>query len=203
MFERPTQPHPLSRTLTQSSSNSSVPDESPTHIPVHIGEKPRIPLSSSKSLPLGVHRPTDNELSVATPQYRSAIPYQAAFMSIGLVSKTTRNPEYDHGKNGGAKTSFMPDMPCKKKAYSSNTYPIGRRPPRPSLGSPDTPFNPMLQPARKLESLFKLVRKSHSRRGSLLSLEGDDGQGGADENLPPTQQRTFSLSRSPLLASPT
>ncbi|KAK3326446.1 hypothetical protein B0H66DRAFT_160538 [Apodospora peruviana] len=190
------QPHPLSRTITQSSSGSSLPDDSPTHIPVHFGERPRAPLNFSKSLPVGSQRPLDDSQSVATPQYKRAKPFQAAFMSTGLVSKMTRNPELGLPKHPGAKVTAMPDTPCKKQPYNSATYPppVGsggrRRSSRASFGSPSTPFSSttpfgsvpvpvrgnLFGPSQEKPPslLFQQVRSGHNRKSSLLSLDGDD-----------------------------
>ncbi|KAK0720687.1 hypothetical protein B0H67DRAFT_600112 [Lasiosphaeris hirsuta] len=199
MPRQTTQPHPLSRTLTQSSSNSSVPDESPTHIPVHFGERARVPMNFSKSLPPGSHRPVSDTDPVATPQYKRAKPFQAAFMSTGLVSKMNRNPELGPPKHPGARVSAMPDTPCKKQ-YSSATYPpqfgSGRRQSRPSFGSPSTPFSSLQSANRgnifgsqdKPGLFFGQNRSSHSRKVSLLSLDGDDHgeSAAASDDFPPT-----------------
>ncbi|GAB1315146.1 mitosis inhibitor protein kinase swe1 [Madurella fahalii] len=202
---RPTnQPHPLSRSLTQSSSGSSLMDDSPTHIPVHFGQRPRVPPIFSKSLPPGSQRPTNDSESVATPQYKQAKPLQAAFMSTGLVSKMNRNPEFGAPKHPGTKIAAMPDTPCKKQPYNSNTYPpqhgSGGRRSRISLGSPSTPFSSVAAPMGggnsfgtqdKSGSLFfQQVRSSHNRKASLLSLDGDELAGPHDD-LPPTPTKNL------------
>ncbi|KAJ4302362.1 mitosis inhibitor protein kinase swe1 [Collariella sp. IMI 366227] len=199
------QPHPLSRSLTQSSSGSSLPDDSPTHIPtVHVGERPRVPLNFSKSLPPGSQRPVNDSEPVATPQYKHAKPLQAAFMSTGLVSKMNRNTELDPLNNPGAKTAAaMPDTPCKKQPYNSATFPpqggSGGRRSRISFGSPSTPFsaiaapirgNPFGNQDRSGSLLFQSVRSGHTRSGSMLSLDGDDLSGAHDE-LPPTPTKNL------------
>ena len=97
--------HPLSRTMTQSSSTSSIQDDSPTHEPVHRPTRPRS-YDFSKSLPIGAGRPSPAETgsefssqgSFATPgNYKSARPLPAAFMSTGLISKKNRNVEDPNG----------------------------------------------------------------------------------------------------------
>ncbi|KAL2256817.1 hypothetical protein VTK26DRAFT_1075 [Humicola hyalothermophila] len=207
---RPTAgPHPLSRSLTQSSSSSSLPDDSPTHMAMaHLGEKPRVPLNFSKSLPPGSRPPVNDSDAVATPQYKQAKPLQAAFMSTGLVSKMNRNPELGPPKHPGAKISAMPDTPCKKQPYNSATFPpqggsggrgsAGRRS-RISFGSPSTPFSPAAGPFRgnpfgnqeKPGSLlFQQVRASHTRKGSLLSLDCEELPE-AHEELPPTPTKNL------------
>ncbi|KAM7223345.1 mitosis inhibitor protein kinase [Rhypophila decipiens] len=196
------QPHPLSRTLTQSSSNSSLPDDSPTHVPVHF-VKPRAPMNFSRSMPVGSQRPVNDSEPVATPQYKRAKPFQAAFMSTGLVSKMTRNPDLGPAKNSVAKIAAMPDTPCKKQ-YNSATFPpqvgSGRRQSRPSFGSPSTPFGSVAGPSRgnlfatqdKPNSLFFQQVRSHARKNSLLSLNGED-QDAVDsaDDLPPTPTKNI------------
>ncbi|KAK3684722.1 hypothetical protein B0T22DRAFT_196154 [Podospora appendiculata] len=205
---RPTnQPHPLSRTLTQSSSSSSLPDDSPTHIPVHIGEKPRLPMNFSKSLPPGALRPTNDADPVATPQYKRAKPFQAAFMSTGLVSKMTRNPDLGPVQQQVTKITAMPDTPCKKQPYNSATYPpqlnSGRRQSRASFGSPSTPFSPASgrvrgnsvfgNTDRPGSIFFQQVRAGHGRKTSLLSLDGDDHAASAEshDDFPPTPTKNL------------
>lgn len=197
------QPHPLSRSLTQSSSGSSLMDESPTHIPVHLGQRPRVPPIFSRSLPPRLQGPTNDSESVGTPQFKQAKPLQAAFMSTGLVSKMSRNPELGPPKHPSAKAAAMPDTPCKKQPYNSNTYPpqhgSGGRRPRISLGSPSTPFSPVAGPGwgasygdqdNAGSLFFQQIRSSHNRKGSLLSLDGDELAGQHDD-LPPTPTKNL------------
>ncbi|KAK4179870.1 putative mitosis inhibitor protein kinase [Triangularia setosa] len=188
------QPHPLSRSLTQSSSNSSLPDDSPTHIPIQFGEKARVPLNFSKSLPPGARPPTKDSGDVATPNYKQAKPFQAAFMSTGLVSKMNRNPELGPPKHPGAKVNMMPDTPCKKQ-YSSATYPpnlsAGRRQSRKSFGSPSTPFGSNGGPPTSGNIFFQQVRAGHMRKSSLLSLDGDELTASQDDFPPPTPTKNI------------
>jgi mitosis inhibitor protein kinase SWE1 len=125
--------HPLSRTLTTSSSSSSIVDESPTHAPASqvAQRKPRIDFS--KSLPAGALRPLalqtvareESEMgqqTFATPEnYKAAKPHQAAFMSTGLISKVNHHPDRDIAPRGQRKQA-MPDTPCKKP-FMFNTVP--------------------------------------------------------------------------------
>lgn len=190
-LERSHQPHPLSRTLTTSSSNSSLPDESPTHFPVQF-EKPRAPLSFARSLPVGAQRPRDSK-AVATPAYKNAKPFEGAFKSTGLVSKMNRNPE-QLPTNSPFKSLAMPDTPCKKPVYPSNTYPpqsgSGKNRQRHAF-SPSTPFTstdsqtdgPFGNSDRAV-GLFRQFRSGHTRKNSVLSLDGDNGD--SDGGLPPT-----------------
>jgi mitosis inhibitor protein kinase SWE1 len=192
------QPHPLSRTMTTSSSSSSLVDDSPTHVPVHLGDQQRPKLDFSKSMPAGSLRPTALEAaarehssseSFATPEnYKSVKPLPAAFMSTGLISKVNRNPEEPQLPRGITK-GHMPDTPCKKPANGFPTMPppvpgsaiAKARHVRHSFGTPSTPFNPHNnQPSQgtfgKGISKFgnEFGNKSLTRRGSFLSLDGYD-----------------------------
>ncbi|KAI1738979.1 hypothetical protein F4680DRAFT_154019 [Xylaria scruposa] len=208
----PAQRHPLSRTITTSSSGSSMADDSPTHFPIHV-EKPRVRMNFSKSLPLGAVRPKPDLPggplgSASTPDYKNAKPFSGAFASTGLVSKMIRNPEERRSSNmfGGG----VPDTPCKRappglpKKQGFATYPppspmgLGKRGARFNRhhGSPTSPFNrgTSNEPSRPV--LFPGFNSRHSRKGSLLSLYSDGGESPnriADEmdtcdetSLPPT-----------------
>jgi len=210
------QPHPLSRTMTTSSSSSSLMDESPTHVPAHFGQQPRPKLDFSKSLPAGSLRPFALEpssganASFETPQnYKSVKPLPAAFATTGLVSKVNRNPEEPQLLRGGGKN--VPDTPCKKQVNGFATYPapiLGSaiakaRHIRHSFGNPSTPFN--LHGNSTVQGTFGkgtvvfgsvFGNKGLTRRGSFLSVDGDDGgespdakgdsQSSTDFELPPT-----------------
>ncbi|KAI0202034.1 hypothetical protein F4808DRAFT_459416 [Astrocystis sublimbata] len=210
----PAQRHPLSRTVTTSSSSSSIGDDSPTHFPVHV-EKPRVRMNFSKSLPLGAVRPKPDlsggpSGSASTPDYKNAKPFSGAFASTGLVSKMIRNPEERRSSMmfGGG----MPDTPCKrappglpkKQTHGFATYP----PPSPMglakrgarfnrhHGSPTSPFNRNSPKEPPRPVLFQGFNSRHSRKGSLLSLYSDGNDSpvkNADEmdtcdegSLPPT-----------------
>ncbi|KAI0394079.1 hypothetical protein F5Y17DRAFT_274018 [Xylariaceae sp. FL0594] len=191
MLPIPTQQrHPLSRTMTTSSSGSSLGDDSPTHFPIQH-DKPRR-VNFSKSQPIGVRPrfelPGGPVGSVSTPEYKHAKPFEGAFASTGLVSKVNRNPEL--GNASGGFSGVVPDTPCKRgppnmpkrPSFGFATYP----PPPPTgvakragrfnrhHGSPTTPFghNTPQEPPRPV--LFQGFTK-HSRRSSLLSLCSDDG----------------------------
>ncbi|KAJ5368804.1 uncharacterized protein N7496_008564 [Penicillium cataractarum] len=194
---RPTA-HPLSRTITQSSSGSSLED-SPTHEHVQKPERaPRPIMNFSKSLPAGATRPapvrrvTREEASAnesfATPEnYKLVKPLPAAFMSTGLISKKNRNAD---DVNGGAFNKNMPDTPCKRPvnlfAADSpipegffNKSQFGRQPEAVSA----SPFNPPGSSARPKPGPFargmgifgeSFKRPEASRRGSIVSVDGDD-----------------------------
>ncbi|CAK7564456.1 MAG: mitosis inhibitor protein kinase swe1 [Sporothrix epigloea] len=202
------QPHPLSRTLTTSSSGSSMQDDSPTHFPVqHPPDRPR-PTSFARSLPLNAHRPRPEP--VVTPQYKLARPLQSVFASAGLVSKMSRNGEENSFQQAGGRPMIMPDTPCKKQVYPSNTYPPSSGSSRKqqqrryfSSADPQTPFDlgsAAMQPraastnktSENFANFFKR-RSTHARKGSIISFDGDasDSQGAADSfDLPPTPTKS-------------
>ncbi|KAI0450256.1 hypothetical protein F5B21DRAFT_440244 [Xylaria acuta] len=193
LHQPPTQRHPLSRTITTSSSGSSMGDDSPTHYPIHV-EKPRARMNFSKSLPLGAVRPKPDLPggplgSASTPDYKNAKPYSGAFASTGLVSKMIRNPE--ERRSSIMFAGGVPDTPCKrappglpkKQTHGFATYP----PPSPMglakrgarfnrhHGSPTSPFNRDTSNEPPRPVLFQGFNSRHSRKGSLLSLYSDGG----------------------------
>ncbi|CAJ2502517.1 Uu.00g099110.m01.CDS01 [Anthostomella pinea] len=215
------QPHPLSRTMTTSSSNSSMGDDSPTHFPV---EKPRAFVNFSKSLPMASVRPkpdrqTQGIASVSTPDYKHARPFEGAFASTGLISKVNRHPE--QGLSGTGNGAAPPDTPCKKPLNPFATYPQQPTPGsararsrrmRHTLAGPTTPsFNPTSssrfqiafdEPTRPGPLSFNRL----SKKGSLMSLLSDDGrspsksddemQTSNDGDFPPTPTKQQLLSQS-------
>ena len=154
------QRHPLSRTISQSTSNSSMAEDSPTHIPIRQPEQRRTFVDFSKSLPVGTARPnsrdgssssqTSSGASFATPEnYKLVKPLPAAFMSTGLISKRHKNVDDTQAGFGASKNS-MPDTPCKRHSLAEipspsapreNTYAKAHHA-RHSFGTPSTPFNP-------------------------------------------------------------
>ena len=193
------QRHPLSRTISQSTSNSSMAEDSPTHIPIRQPEKRRTLVDFSKSLPVGAPRPnshdgesqsqTSSGASFATPEnYKLVKPLPAAFMSTGLISKRHKNMD-EPQNNFGASKSSMPDTPCKRHSLAeipSPTVPhedtfTKTHHARHSFGTPSTPFNPHVsRPAPesfgKGVSIFgsSFGNKSVPRRASFLSADSDD-----------------------------
>ena len=197
------QRHPLSRTITQSSSNSSMAEESPTHIPTRLPEARRPTVDFSKSLPVGATRPlgrapisreisdqtSSTESSFATPDnYKLAKPLPAAFMSTGLISKRNKNIEIvQPGLREGK--AQMPDTPCKR---SNSMVPAAAVPlpesavekarqVRHSFGTPSTPFSahavrPVPGAFGRGVSIFgsSFTGGNHVRRGSFVSLDGEE-----------------------------
>ncbi|KAF4954807.1 hypothetical protein FSARC_12024 [Fusarium sarcochroum] len=180
------QPHPLSKTLTTSSSGNSLTEESSTYAPVaRMPDRPR-PHLFSRSLPLNATRPTrSNDLSRAMATPSNSQLWVGAFNSTGLISKVNRNIEEDVDKK-----MAPPDTPCKKHSNPFATFP----PPAGSAmkkrgnnrnsfgGLPSTPFNPgssqgpgsFSRPGKGM-SIFQRGSASRSaRRGSVLSLDGDE-----------------------------
>lgn len=196
---QPSQPrHPLSRTMTQSSSASSMADDSPTHEPIHRPDRPKSMFDFSKSLPIGASRPADpaeedsqgsSQGSFATPaNYKSAKPLPAAFMSTGLISKKNRNVEDPHG---GLPKAHMPDTPCKKQVVSfpaasqfgPSELPAAKKPARHSFGTPSTPLyshhsvvNPAPVTFGKGIGIFGVngAKNSLTRKISFASIDGEE-----------------------------
>lgn len=205
------QPHPLSKTLTTSSSNNSLDDEEAFECApaAKAAEKPK-PHPFSRSLPVNATRPTARSLNehtgaVATPTQSHQL-WVGAFNSTGLISKVNRNPEEE-----AEKKIAPPDTPCKKPTNPFATFP----PPAGSAmkrkgnnrnsfaGIPSTPFN---RPSSRGPEALGVSAKGLSifqRRGSAafnlhresdLGLEADDrmlfGEAGdsnlLDGDVPPT-----------------
>ena len=200
--------HPLARTMTQSSSTSSVQDESPTHEPVHRSTRPRS-YDFAKSVPVGSSRPSPDDGSdfasqgsFATPgNYKSAKPLPAAFMSTGLISKKNRNVEEP---NGGLPKSHMPDTPCKKQSVMfpapANFNPrkslVGQAV-RQSFGTPASPAIDSTLNFSKPHQFGKSVglfgprpsRPSMMRKTSFASIDNNEK---ASSQSPNSQQGTQS-----------
>ena len=196
--------HPLSRTLTQSSSNSSIAEDSPTHVPIRHPGNRRPMVDFSKSLPVGGARPnagestvadqhsqlSSNGSSIATPNnYRLARPHPAAFASTGLISKRHKNVD-DMQTSFQPNKSQMPDTPCKRHTLMGAPTPAAvpseeavpkNRHNRHSFGTPSTPFS--LHPNRPEPGTFgkglsifgsNVLKGGMQRRGSFLSVDGED-----------------------------
>lgn len=190
--------HPLSRTMTQSSSSTpSAQDDSPTHEPMRR-PGPSRPHDFAKSLPIGALRPTEqhdgqesqfsSQGSFATPStFKMVKPLPAAFMSTGLISKKNRNID---DINAGLPKSHMPDTPCKKQ---TSMFPPDKIKPKnaaiqniqSSFGTPKSPSEmpfgiiragPL--PWAKSTALFSTKAKQSLARkasfASITSLEADD-----------------------------
>lgn len=207
------QPHPLSKTLTTSSSGNSLTEETYQYAPAPPPERPRAHQVNpfSRSLPINATRPTagpahdPTKAGAATP-YNQSQQWPGAFHSTGLISKVNRNVDDDDKKLA------PPDTPCKKHNQSwAATFP-------PPLGSaikkkkksnnrnsfgglPSTPFGPAPGEASdafgntKGLHLFQRASAARSaRRGSFLfnSLDepslsqGESNAGSNPSDIPPT-----------------
>ncbi|KAL8654265.1 MAG: hypothetical protein Q9210_001609 [Variospora velana] len=196
------QRHPLSRTMTQSSSNSSMAEDSPTHIPFRQPEHRRTIGDLNKSLPVGSARPASSgfdsgdpssqessaQTSFATPEnYKLAKPLPAAFMSTGLISKRNKNVEDPQIAFNVSAKEHMPDTPCKRHSIIGAATPAPlpemarSRQIRHSFGTPSTPFNP--HASRPTQASFAKGMSIFgsgfnaggiNRRGSFASVDGED-----------------------------
>ncbi|PFH60156.1 hypothetical protein XA68_11370 [Ophiocordyceps unilateralis] len=208
-------PHPLSKTLTTSTSGNSLNEEASESVAApaaaKVPEKPK-PHPFSRSLPLNATRPAarpanEHVKGVATPNQSQL--WVGAFHSTGLVSKVNRNPEEE------AERKFAPpDTPCKKHANPFATFP----PPAGSAikrknhtrnsfaGVPSTPFGhpsgrgaeTFGAPGKGLSIFQRGSAAHHSRRGSVLGLDaepedrmlfeepGEPFDSLMDEDAPPT-----------------
>ncbi|KAL8772152.1 MAG: hypothetical protein Q9209_002587 [Squamulea sp. 1 TL-2023] len=203
-FQHQAQRHPLSRTITQSSSNSSMAEDSPTHIPFRQPENRRPIVDFNKSLPVGIVRPSSSgnepsnqcsqelstQASFATPDnYKLAKPLPAAFMSTGLISKRNKNIEDPQAAFSVSTQEHMPDTPCKRHSTIGTTTPapmpeitIGKsRQVRHSFGTPSTPFNhhatrPVQSTLAKGMNIFGsgFTSGGVNRRGSFASVDDED-----------------------------
>ncbi|GFP56912.1 mitosis inhibitor protein kinase wee1 [Trichoderma asperellum] len=177
------QPHPLSKTLTTSTSGNSLTEEQSFYAPAKVASKPH---PFSRSLPPGAMRPssrhTAEQRTMATPNQSHQL-WIGAFNSTGLVSKVNRNLEEEADKK-----MAPPDTPCKKHINPFATFPPPgssgkkRGNSRKSFGGiPSTPFNPIMgrapdtvaNPGKGL-SIFQRSSVLGNRRGSILSVDSDD-----------------------------
>ncbi|KAL7808194.1 protein kinase [Trichoderma gracile] len=207
------QPHPLSKTLTTSTSGNSLTEEQSLYAPAKVAQRPH---PFSRSLPPGASRPParsfiEQRAAIATPNQSHQL-WVGAFSSTGLVSKVNRNPEEE-----AEKKMAPPDTPCKKHINPFATFP----PPTGSSGKkrgstrysfggiPSTPFQNSLLPRApdtvanpsKGLSIFQRSSAMNSRRGSILSVDGDDRKLFADsldfaasaegEEAPPTPTKNL------------
>ena len=194
--------HPLARTISQSSSNSGIALDSPTHVPTRHPDFHRPRGDLSKSLPLGALRPpkqedtqasasSSQESYFATPNnYQLAKPLPAAFMSTGLISK--RNKNIDPEETGmGESLGHMPDTPCKRPTSLNSMLPEPTpeiKLPRArqarhtlhSFGTPSTPFNLHVSRAANKDTTGLSIFGSSfndgnaSRRGSFVAADIED-----------------------------
>ena len=132
-------------------------------------------------------------------------------MSTGLVSKRHKDVEdLQNGFHGGR--SMMPDTPCKRHSLigESPSVPlpdtaIGKaRNIRHSFGTPSTPFNlhsshPASESLGKGISIFgsNFNGRGANRRGSFLSVDGDDHSQSPTANIDSQSSNDFELPPTP------
>ncbi|OSS49026.1 hypothetical protein B5807_05652 [Epicoccum nigrum] len=190
------QPHPLSHAHTPSSTTSSVGGFTPMAPPraPHFAAPPHRPNQShqfSRSLPIGVPRPyaPDEEHDSFDTPFKSVQQAPVAF-STGLMSKKNRNADEP------ANVYVMPDTPSKRQSYPPAQAdktdvidtPLVKRGgslfgdwnrPQPQFGTTSTPFSAHVSKLStesfgKGTSIFGNIGGSQQRRGSMVSVDGDD-----------------------------
>ncbi|KAF2029935.1 kinase-like protein [Setomelanomma holmii] len=211
------QPHPLSYAHTPSSASSSVHGDTPMAPPRSsvFGFPQAAPAAPtqhfSRSLPIGIGRPQQSEESGASSQDLFDTPFKVeptapVAFSTGLLSKKNRNVDEPVP---GAGIYVMPDTPSKRQSFppaaadrSHNLdTPLVKRKgslfgesarPQHQFGTPSTPFSAnvskfsMDNPVKRT-SIFGNVGGSLQRRGSFLSIDGDDDT--QPDNQSPTANR--------------
>lgn len=204
------QPHPLSHAQTPSSATSSAGGFTPMAPPraPHFAAPPIRPNQShqfSRSLPIGVprpHAPEGEHDSFDTP-FKSVQQAPVAF-STGLMSKKNRNAD-EH-----VNVYVMPDTPSKRQSYPPAQAdradvidtPLVKRGgslfgdwnrPQPQFGTTSTPFSAHVSKLStesfgKGTSIFGNMNGSLQRRGSIVSVDGDDD---LPDSQSPTANRTM------------
>lgn len=204
------QPHPLSHAHTPSSTTSSVGGFTPMAPPraPHFAAPPARANQShqfSRSLPIGVprpHAPEGEHDSFDTP-FKSVQQAPVAF-STGLMSKKNRNADEP------ANVYVMPDTPSKRQSYPPAQAdrtdvidtPLVKRGgslfgdfnrPQPQFGTTSTPFSAHVskfstESFGKGTSVFGNLGGSLQRRGSMVSVDGDDD---LPDSQSPTANRTM------------
>lgn len=204
------QPHPLSHAHTPSSTTSSAGGFTPMAPPraPHFAAPPSRPNQShqfSRSLPIGVprpHAPEGEHDSFDTP-FKSVQQAPVAF-STGLMSKKNRNAD-EH-----VNVYVMPDTPSKRQSYPPAQAdradvidtPLVKRGgslfgdwnrPQPQFGTTSTPFSAHVSKLStesfgKGTSIFGNMSGSLQRRGSIVSVDGDDD---LPDSQSPTANRTM------------
>jgi mitosis inhibitor protein kinase SWE1 len=209
------QPHPLSHAHTPSSASSSVHSDTPMAPPrssVFGFPQPAPSAPSqhfSRSLPIGIGRPQapdGEELSqdsFDTPFKTITAPPMA--FSTGLLSKKNRNVDEPAA---GAGIYVMPDTPSKRQSFppaaadrAPMDTPLVKRKgslfgesarPQHQFGTPSTPFSANVSKFSvdnlgKRSSIFGNMGHSLQRRGSFVSIDGDDDA--MPDNQSPTANR--------------
>ncbi|CAG5158956.1 uncharacterized protein ALTATR162_LOCUS5340 [Alternaria atra] len=213
------QPHPLSHAHTPSSASSSVhgtPMAPPRAPAVQWGAPPPMPANPhfSRSLPIGIGRPyapdgeQSSQDSFDTP-FKIAPSAPVAF-STGLLSKKNRNA--DEPAAGGV--YVMPDTPSKRQSFPPAAgertvdldTPLVKRSgslfgnearPQHQFGTPSTPFSASVSNVSKFTtdsfgkrpSIFGGMGSTMQRRGSFVSIDGDNDEDVQPDTQSPTANR--------------
>jgi mitosis inhibitor protein kinase SWE1 len=212
------QPHPLSHAHTPNSASSSVSGTpmAPPRAPAIQFSGPAYPPppmgpnhNFSRSLPIGIGRPQDSEQSSQdsfdTP-FKVVTQAPVAF-STGLLSKKNRNA--DEPAAGGL--YVMPDTPSKRQSYPQGPpdrslnleTPLVKRTgslfgndarPQHQFGTPSTPFSANVskfstESFGKRPSIFGNMGSTMQRRGSFISIDGDNDEDAQPDNQSPTANR--------------
>ena len=163
----------------------------------------------TRSLPIGIGRPQasgsdQSQDSFDTP-FKVVQPPPVAF-STGLLSKKNRNVDEPAA---GAGIYIMPDTPSKRQSYppaaadrtENLDTPLVKRTgslfgdaarPQHQFGTPSTPFSAnvskfSMESFGKRPSIFGNLESSLQRRGSFVSIDGDDDA--QPDTLSPTANR--------------
>lgn len=210
------QPHPLSQTLTPSSSSgSSLHSDTPREPVPRRAVPPSAPQFQpvfARSLPLGAtlhHEPQESsQNSFETPDsFKFAKPLPAAFMSTGLISKRHRR-DVDEPVH----EFQMPDTPSKRASFPpgtpTNNHAV-RRIVGPALnfGTPASPFvghvsTPEIFGKSSRGGFASFGERTLNRRSSFASVDGDDANSPSgqqdsqsSDELPPTPTKPAGGSR--------
>lgn len=184
------QRHPLSNALTASSSSSSFGDESPAHVPAHPAAPKKnqfsrsLPIVGSRAqLPQGDHQP---EGPFATPYAMKMAQFNQGPLvrsTGGLISKKNRNvdsPQSDKYR--------PPETPSKRNSYPpafADQTPLSnkrgslfgdmQKHSQPQFGTASTHASQTSSESfGKGVGIFGSFGDSRPRRGSFLSINGDD-----------------------------
>jgi mitosis inhibitor protein kinase SWE1 len=210
------QAHPLSNAQTPTSASSSVHGDTPMAPPRSsvFGQPQPAPSAPSqflsRSLPIGAGRPQgpgseqSSEDSFDTPL--RVEPRAPVAFSTGLLSKKNRNVEEP---TAGAGIYVMPDTPSKRQSFppaagdraANLDTPLTKRKgslfgqsarPLPQFGTPSTPFSAdvskfAMDSFPKRSNMFTSTDNSLHRRGSFVSIDGEDDA--QPDNQSPTANR--------------
>ncbi|CAO2652252.1 Nn.00g005350.m01.CDS01 [Neocucurbitaria sp. VM-36] len=150
----------------------------------------------TRSLPIGIGRPQASESEQSQDSFDTpfkVIPPPPVAFSTGLLSKKNRNVDEPAA---GAGIYIMPDTPSKRQSYppaaadrtENLDTPLVKRTgslfgdaarPQHQFGTPSTPFSAnvskfSMESFGKRPSIFGNVGDSLQRRGSFVSIDGDD-----------------------------